>query len=112
MGIKEIGCCGAYCKTCRSFLKGICPGCKAGYASGKRNLNRAKCRVKVCCIKKGWETCADCGIFISCPKIENSYNKKVKKNKCREAIEFIKKNGYDCFIRIAGKWKNNYGELE
>lgn len=29
-GTEEIGCCGAYCKTCREFEK-TCKGCKLGY---------------------------------------------------------------------------------
>ena len=40
---EEIGCCGAYCKTCREYQKS-CKGCKQGYLDGSRDLSRAKCR--------------------------------------------------------------------
>lgn len=31
MDTLEIGCCGAFCKTCREYGK-TCKGCKVGYA--------------------------------------------------------------------------------
>ena len=53
MSIREIGCCGAYCKTCRSYTTGNnCRGCKLGYESGERDINKAKCKIKVCCCKE------------------------------------------------------------
>ena len=36
-GTEEIGCCGAYCGTCREYLK-TCKGCKPGYLDGSRDL--------------------------------------------------------------------------
>ena len=38
-GIDEIGCCGAYCKTCREY-QDTCKGCKPGYLDGSRDLRR------------------------------------------------------------------------
>jgi len=32
--IRFIGCCGAYCKTCKAFIDGSCKGCKLGYQEG------------------------------------------------------------------------------
>lgn len=49
---EEIGCCGAYCGTCREFEK-TCKGCKPGYLDGSRDLNRARCKMKKCCLTKG-----------------------------------------------------------
>ena len=43
-GMEEIGCYGAYCGTCREYLK-TCKGCKPGYLNGSRVLSRAKCRM-------------------------------------------------------------------
>ena len=67
MTILEIGCCGAYCKTCIQHQREkypnekSCHGCKIGYENGVRNINRAKCQIKICCYKeKGLQTCADC----------------------------------------------------
>ena len=45
--------CGLYCGACRSYLKGRCPGC--------HDNERAKwCKLRSCCIGKGYQTCADC----------------------------------------------------
>ena len=44
-GTEEIGCCGAYCKTCREFEK-TCKGCKPGYLDGSRGLSRARWKMK------------------------------------------------------------------
>jgi len=35
MSIMEIGCCGAYCKTCKAFVDKTCKGCKVGYEKGE-----------------------------------------------------------------------------
>ena len=49
MTIREIGCCGAYCKTCRMASTGSqCKGCKLGYEEGQRDINKAKCKIKTC----------------------------------------------------------------
>ena len=55
MTVKEVGCCGAYCKTCIKWQKEkypdqrICRGCKLGYDTGERRADRAKCKIKSCC---------------------------------------------------------------
>lgn len=38
-----IGCCGAYCGTCRALLDKTCKGCKLGYDDGKRDIRAARC---------------------------------------------------------------------
>ena len=59
MAIKEIGCCGAYCETCREEWQKkkypderTCLGCKLGYESGERDLSKVKCKIKVCCFRE------------------------------------------------------------
>jgi hypothetical protein len=47
LSIEEIGCCGAYCKTCKAFAQKTCLGCKLGYESGERDISKAKCLWKV-----------------------------------------------------------------
>ncbi|MDD4897758.1 MAG: hypothetical protein PHY70_00015 [Methanocellales archaeon] len=113
MSIREIGCCGAYCKTCRALAEGSCRGCKLGYESGERDIDRSKCKMKVCCFKeRKLETCADCPDYVSCRMIQDFYNKKgYKYKKYRQSIEFIRKNGYDDFIKIADSWKGPYGKF-
>ncbi len=113
MAVQEIGCCGAYCKTCKVLTSGNCPGCKLGYDEGQRDINRARCTMKVCCLKeKGQQTCADCTEYDECTTIHGWFNKSgYKYKKYKESIEFIRKNGYMNFLEIADKWKNQYGKL-
>ena len=40
-----------------------CKGCKLGYLDGSRDLRRARCSMKVCCLTRGHITCADCERF-------------------------------------------------
>ena len=111
MSIEEIGCCGAYCKTCRVLIEKVCQGCKIGYHSGERDISKAKCKMKVCCIKREQNSCADCAEYPICTIIQEFHNKNgYKYGKYRQAIEFIRNNGYDHFIEIADKWKNAYGK--
>ncbi|WP_094226855.1 DUF3795 domain-containing protein [Methanolobus psychrotolerans] len=113
MSIIEIGCCGAYCKTCRPFNNGTCRGCKLGYDSGERAISKAKCKIKVCCMGKGYDTCADCPEIASCPTINEFCGKNGHKyRKYRQAIQFIKSNGYIAFLEIADKWTNACGKYE
>ncbi|WP_292471479.1 hypothetical protein [Methanolobus sp.] len=42
MSIKNIGCCGAHCKTFRPFNDGDCRGCKLEYDTGERDINKTK----------------------------------------------------------------------
>ena len=112
--IRFIGCCGAYCKTCKPFIEGFCKGCKLGYEEGERDINKAKCNMKVCCFKKRkLKTCADCSDYPSCLTIQNFHNKKsFKYKKYKQSIEFIRKNSYVQFIKIANDWKNTYGKID
>lgn len=118
MTIEEIGCCGAYCKTCIEQQREKypnerpCRGCKLGYASGERDINRAKCKMKICCFKeRGLQTCADC-VNYPCDILLAFYRRKrYAGRRYQESIEFIRKNGYDEFLRIADKWKGPYRKL-
>ncbi len=111
MGIEEIGCCGAYCGTCKEFISNLCKGCKIGYSNGERDINRAKCKIKVCCIKKGFASCADCNDLETCEIINDFYNKKsYKYKKYHQAIQFIVENGYEEFLKISDTWKNAHGK--
>lgn len=114
MTIQEIGCCGAYCRTCRELVKGKCLGCKLGYENGKRDINKAKCKMKVCCFKeKQLSTCADCQECEACSIIQTWFGKKgYKYKKYRETIQFIRHNGYEDFLAKADLWKNEYGKLK
>lgn len=106
MSIREIGCCGAYCKTCRASTKGSeCRGCKIGYESEERDINKAKCKIKICCFKdRKLETCSDCQDYSTCKIIYSFHDKSgYKYKKYKQSIEFIRKNGYTKYIKIADK---------
>lgn len=109
-----IGCCGAYCKTCRALAEGTCRGCKLGYDSGERDISKARCRIKVCCFgDREYETCADCPDYETCEIISAFFSKKgYKYKKYRESLEFIRRCGYEKFAEPAAGWKNAYGRLD
>ncbi|MFH2020616.1 MAG: DUF3795 domain-containing protein [archaeon] len=111
---RYIGCCGAYCKTCKLFIEEVCKGCKIGFDTGERDINKAKCKIKLCCFRdKKLDTCADCVKLESCNIVCSWYAKKgYKYKKYKQAIDFIKKNGYSKFIILADEWKGAYGNLE
>ena len=114
MTIREIGCCGAYCKTCPALLDKSCRGCKLGYENGKRDITKAKCKMKLCCFKeRSYETCADCPDYLSCEILNEFYGKKgYKYRKYRQALDFIRENGYTKFIEIADAWRGPFGRYE
>jgi hypothetical protein len=113
MGIQEIGCCGAYCGTCKVLKENLCQGCKLGYENGSRDIKKAKCKMKVCCISKRYNSCADCGEYNSCEIIQGFFKKTgYKYKKYKEALEYIKANGYKEFIKIADGWKLQYGKYK
>jgi hypothetical protein len=113
MSKEELGCCGAYCKTCKVFIENLCKGCKLGYKNGERDINKAKCKMKICCIKNNFYSCADCPRYSLCNTINEFYNKNgFKYKKYKQAIEYIRQNGYDKFFKIADNWKNVYGKYE
>lgn len=111
---RYIGCCGAYCKTCKPYVEGFCKGCKLGFDTGERDINKVKCKIKLCCFKeRKLDTCADCPDLISCNIIGSWYSKSgYKYKKYKQAIEFIKKSGYARFISLADRWKGAYGKLD
>ncbi|MFC1968479.1 DUF3795 domain-containing protein [Chloroflexota bacterium] len=114
MSIREIGCCGTYCRTCRESTTGsYCRGCKLGYENGQRDINKAKCKIKLCCFRdRKLETCADCVDYTTCDIIGSFQNRKgMKYKKYKLSIEFIKENGYDSFLNLAKYWTGPYGKL-
>lgn len=114
MSVREISCCGAYCRTCIEFLtKGQCKGCKLGYDEGLRDISKSKCVYKNCCFRdKKLETCADCASYDSCELIKGFYAKKgFKYRKYQQSIEFIRINSYSAFLKFSNNWKGPYGKL-
>jgi len=113
MSIEETGCCGAYCRTCPVIKENKCRGCKLGYADRTRDLSKARCKIKVCCIQRQYNSCADCETYDECAIIQGFFNKKgYKYKKYKEALHYIRANGYEEFIAIADGWKVQYGKLK
>jgi hypothetical protein len=112
--IRFVGCCGAYCKTCKPFIDSLCKGCKLGFDNGERDINKAKCKIKLCCFKeRRFATCADCPNLGSCKIIGDFYGKNgYKYQKYKKAVEFIQENGYSKFITLAEKWTGAFGKLD
>ena len=110
---RYIGCCGAYCRTCRSFVAGSCKGCRLGYETGERDIARARCRIKRCCFgDRGLETCAECPEFDRCGTLAAFHGKRCKEyGRYRKSLEFIRREGYPAFIERSEGWEKAYGEL-
>jgi len=109
-----VGCCGAYCKTCKVLNEGACQGCKLGYGNGERDIGKSKCKIKVCCFRDmKLMTCADCPKLDTCATANEFYGKNgYKYKKYRQAIDFIRKNGYARFVDMAVGWTGAYGKYE
>ncbi len=113
MPLSHLGCCGAYCAACKVFAAGPCKGCKLGYDTLERDITKAKCSYKVCCIKKGLGSCAECGDYDTCESIQSFHNRSgYKYGKYKQAVAFIREHGYDKFFDIADTWTNAYGKYK
>ena len=113
MSLEEMGCCGAYCGSCPVIKNGACKGCKLGYSDGLRDLEKARCAIKKCCMQKGFVSCADCAKMPECPTLNEFYSKNgYKYKKYKQAIDYINGHGYEDFLAIANKWKNAYGKYK
>ena len=67
--------------------------------------------MKVCCISKKLQSCADCIEYNACSILNDFYNKNgYKYKKYKQAIDYIRTFGYDAFLEVADKWKNAYGK--
>ncbi len=63
------------------------------------------------CVNRELQSCADCCEYSTFEILNNFYSKNgYKYGKYKQAIDFIRKNGYDVFIEIADKWSNAYGK--
>lgn len=74
-------------------------------------MGKAKCKIKVCCLRRGLETCADCPSYPCNILIEFWGKKGWKYQQYRKQLEFIRVSGYDEFIKRADAWKRACGKL-
>ncbi len=74
------------------------------------DLSRARYKTRLCCLDRGAATRADCDEFVSCEVLQSCLAKRgYRYRKYREALGFIRANGYDEFVRLADGWKAPYG---
>lgn len=69
---KLVAYCGLYCGACKAYLKGKCHGCAENEKAGW-------CKVRKCCIKNNYTSCADCkefDDFLQCKEF-NSFMAKI-----------------------------------
>ena len=78
-----------------------------GILDGSRDLSRAKCRMKKCCLTKGHVTCVDCAEYESCETIQSFLNHPgYKYGKYKQALEYIiRAYDYITFLKAAEHWK-------
>ncbi len=113
MSKELLDCCGAYCKTCKVYAQGACKGCKVGYDTGERDIAKANCAMKVCCVRRGMVSCADCGGYDVCATLAAFYgHDSYKYKKYKQAAEYIRAHGYEAFFRQTDGWRGAYGTLD
>ena len=82
-----------------------------GYLDASRDLSRAKCKMKKCCLTRGHITCGDCGEYESCETIQSFLNHPgYKYGKYKQALEYIRANGHAAFLNTAEHWTGAYGK--
>ena len=69
--IAMVAYCGLYCGACGSYLKGRCSGCHD-------NRKASWCKVRTCCMERGYSSCADCRDFDD-PQQCGKYNNFISK---------------------------------
>lgn len=89
-----IAACGLYCGACRKYRSGKCPGCH-------RNGKATWCKIRKCCLEKGYHTCAECDKDVKDCRIHNNLVGKVFAflfNSDRAAcIRYIRSQGEEAF---------------
>ena len=94
--VKLIAFCGLYCGSCRSYIKGKCPGCA-------NNEKASWCKIRSCNLTNNYKSCADCTEFSSpmdCKKYNNFISKAfgfIFRTNRAAGIDIIKEKGYENF---------------
>ncbi len=90
--------CGLYCRNCRTFINGKCPGCM-------KNSKASWCKIRTCCIDNKYSTCAECKT--SNPRECKFYNNFISKafsvlfrSDRPASIEYIKAKGSEAYISL------------
>jgi hypothetical protein len=112
MSLEKTYCCGAYCAACKAHMKS-CKGYKTGYGSDGRHIAKAKCAIKRCCMGRTLTSCADFNEAVSWVTLQAFYGHEgYKYGKYRQALDYIRAHGYDCFLEIADNWSSAFGRYK
>ncbi|WP_455497056.1 DUF3795 domain-containing protein [Coprobacter sp.] len=99
---ENIAACGLYCGACRKFLSDRCQGCR-------HNEKASWCKIRRCCINKGYSTCAECSLDIKNCKTYSNFIGKVFailfKSDRPTCIRYIKEHGEQAFAEEMTKKK-------
>lgn len=92
--VRSIAACGLYCGACRKYLAGKCPGCK-------QNAKASWCKIRTCCMAKGFSTCAECPLDVRECKLFSNWVAKVFAILFRSdrpaCIRYIREHGEQAF---------------
>ena len=103
---KMIAACGLYCGACKKYRMGKCQGCNTSGIDNPglgRPLNKwpQRCKIRKCCMEKGFHTCAECEIDVKECRLYNNFVSKVFAFVFRSdrpaCIRYIRKNGEQAF---------------
>ncbi|HOT45201.1 MAG TPA: DUF3795 domain-containing protein [Spirochaetota bacterium] len=90
--------CGLYCAACSRYIKKKCPGCS-------QNKKAAWCRVRACCLERGYGSCADCTDFREARECGTFNNFMARifgfifRSDRAACIAIIRAEGYEAFAR-------------
>ena len=91
---KKIATCGLYCGACKKNRMGKCPGCH-------ENEKASWCKIRKCCIEKGFHTCAECEMDVKDCRLHNNLIGKffsfVFRSDRPACIRYIRENGEQAF---------------
>ena len=91
---KKIAACGLYCGACKKNRMGKCPGCH-------ENEKASWCKIRKCCIEKGFHTCAECEMDVKDCRLHNNLIGKffafVFRSNRPACIRYIRENGEQAF---------------
>ncbi len=91
---KMVAACGLYCGACKKYRMGKCPGCH-------KNEKASWCKIRKCCIEKGFHTCAECEMDVKDCRLHNNLIGKffafVFRSDRPACIRYIRENGEQAF---------------
>ena len=96
--------CGLYCGSCKKYLTEKCPGCH-------QNDKATWCKIRSCCMERGYASCADCTEFsdpMACKKFNNFISKifaMIFKSDRAACIAKIRETGYEGFAAFMAENK-------